>query len=367
MSIPEVRLTGTPYEMGVQHGRELREQIRELSAIRFSLACQFADERGVKADVAICKKLAREHLPLHQQQYPEVFDEWRGISDGADMELEDVFFANALTDFQDVLVRSGNVDVHGCTSFAIGAESTASGSAVIGQTWDMHASAERFITIFHREPSDGPRSITLSTAGCLTLVGVNEHGIAIGNNNLRPNDARPGVIYLAMMHHALRQADWRDAVATITTAPRASGHNYVMAHESGSRSDIETTAGQFHEFQIDTPWYVHSNHYLAEKLQPLEDETMNRASTQHRLARLSQKLQSHDEPLTPQSLRELLADHEGGEDLAICRHGEGEAARSCAFVVVDPKERTLWAGLGPACQTQLSAYKLACLGGENVN
>ena len=206
MSIPEIQLSGTFYEMGLQHGQELKHQIRELSAIRLSLACQFADERGVKADVATCKRLARQHLPIHQELYPEVFDEWRGIADGASMEIEDVFFANALTDFQDVLARTENIEVHGCTSFAIGAAATADGSTYIGQTWDMHASAERFITIFRRQPNDGPQSLVLSTAGCLTLVGVNSHGIAIGNNNLRPTDARPGVIYLAMMHQALRQS-----------------------------------------------------------------------------------------------------------------------------------------------------------------
>jgi isopenicillin-N N-acyltransferase-like protein len=358
MSIPEIRLSGTPYEMGVQHGRELKDQIRELSQIRFALACQFADERGIKADVDVCKKLARVHLPIHQELYPEVFAEWQGIADGAEMELEDVFFANALTDFQDVLVRSGNVEVHGCTSFAVGSDATADGSTYIGQTWDMHASAERFITIFHREPNEGPRSITLSTSGCLTLVGVNDQGIGIGNNNLRPTDAKPGVIYLAMMHQALRQSAWSAAVATITSAPRASGHNYMMAHKSGARSDIETTAAQFHEFQIDTPWYVHSNHYLAEELQPLEDDTMDRASTEHRLSRLSEKMANNKQPLTPQLLRELSADHEGGEELAICRHGEGEEARSCAFVVVDPNNQSLWAGLGPACQTELTQYAL---------
>ena len=132
----------------------------------------------------------------------------------------------------------------------------------------------------------------------------------------------------------------------------------MLAHESGSRSDIETTAGQFHEFQIGTPWYVHSNHYLADSLKDLEDPTLNRASTEHRLARLTEKLQANQQPITPPLLRNLLADHAGGEDLAICRHGTGEDARSCAFVVVDPKNRTLWSGLGPVCQTQLTKYEL---------
>jgi isopenicillin-N N-acyltransferase like protein len=353
-----IRLTGTPYEMGLQHGKLLADQIRELSEIRLNLACRFASEHGVEVSRDDCLKLARVHLPIHEEHCPEIVDEWRGIAEGAGMPIEDIFFANALTDFQDVLWQFPGVEVHGCTSFLLGPEATASGSALIGQTWDMHASAERFISIFHRTPNDAPESLTLTTAGCLTLIGVNSAGIAVGNTNLRPTDARPGVIYLALLHQALRQTEWRDAVSVTTDTPRASGHNYIMAHESGARSDIETTGTQHEEFSLDAPWYVHSNHYLSEKLKPLEDPTVQRGSTEHRLARLAARFEANANPLTPEGLRNLLADHEGGDELGICRHGEGNDARSCAFAVVDPKARTLHAALGPACHAELKPFHL---------
>ena len=354
-----IRLSGSPYEMGLQHGKLLADQIRELSEIRLQLACRFAKEHGVDVSREDCLKLARVHLPIHEEHCPEIVDEWRGIADGAGMPIEDVFFANALTDFQDVLWQFSGVEVHGCTSFLVGPAASANGNSMIGQTWDMHASAERFISIFHRTPDDGPRSLTLTTAGCLTLIGVNSAGIAVGNTNLRPTDARPGVIYLALLHQALRQTEWRDAVSVITDTPRASGHNYIMAHESGARSDIETTAADHEEFSIEQPWFVHSNHYLSEKLKPLEDPTVLRGSTEHRLARLASRMESHSEPFTPESLRRLLADHDGGDETGICRHGSGHDPRSCAFAVVDPKAGTIHAALGPACEASLTEFRLA--------
>lgn len=354
-----IRLRGTPYEMGRQHGALLAGEIHELSEIRLNLACQFAKDHGVVVSREDCLKLARVHLPIHEEHCPEIVDEWRGIAEGAEMPIEDVFFANALTDFQDVLWQFPGVEVHGCTSFLLGPEATASGSAMIGQTWDMHASAERFISIFHRTPTDGPKSLTLTTAGCLTLIGVNSAGIAVGNTNLRPTDARPGVIYLALLHQALRQTEWRDAVSVMTDTPRASGHNYIMAHESGARSDIETTGAKHEEFPLEVPWYVHSNHYLSEMLKPLEDPTVERGSTEHRLARLAARFEKNTEPLTPDGLRGLLADHDGGEELGICRHGMGDDARSCAFAVVDPKARAIHAALGPACKALLQQFSLS--------
>lgn len=355
-----IRLSGTPCEMGRKHGELLAEQIHELSRIRLNLAVSFAKEHGVEVSREDCLRLARLHLPIHEQHCPEIFEEWRGIADGSGLPIEDVFFANALTDFQDVLWQFPGVEVHGCTSFLIGPDASASGHALIGQTWDMHASAEPFISVFHRTPASGPQSLTLTTAGCLTLIGVNSAGIAVGNNNLRPTDARPGVIYLALLHQALRQTDWRDAVNVMTRSPRASGHNYILAHESGARSNIETTATQYEEFVLSEPHYVHSNHYLSNSLKPLEDPTVSRLSTEHRLDRLSRRLNEPREPLlTPESLRSLLADHEGGEESGICRHGVGHGARSCAFAVVDPAERTIHAALGPACEATLQQFSLA--------
>ncbi len=352
-----IELSGTPYEMGMQHGRRLKEQISVLAQERYEVACEFARERGVNPSREECLQLAREHLTHHESYSSDAFDEWRGIADGAGLTLEEVFFTNALTDFRDVLWQTAPIEIHGCTSFAIASEAATEGTALIGQTWDMHASVEPYIYVFRRRPQQGPTSLTMTAAGCLTLVGVNEAGIAVGNNNLRPMDARPGVTYLAMLHNALRQTEWSAAKRAITDAHRASGHNYIMAHKSGERANIETTATKHATHSIDTPWYVHSNHYLDAELKALEDPDLDRRSSEHRLARGNIQMQSHHGKFSPDDARRLLGDHDG-EDLSICRHGEGRDPRSCAFVVADAGQRCLWTSLGPPCNGKLKRYDL---------
>ena len=352
-----VELTGSPYEMGLQHGEQLRDQVRGLSQERYEIACQFAEQRGVKTTREACLQLARSHLEHHREHTPHCYEEWSGIAQGSGCLLEEVFFANALTDFQDVLWQAGENEIHGCTSFAVTPAGSQSGDSLIGQTWDMHASAETYITLFRRRPSEGPDTLTMSTAGCLTLIGINAAGIAVGNNNLQPMDARPGLIYLALLHEALQQTDWGEARRSITAAYRASGHNYVMAHESGACVDIETTALEHEEHFVRAPWYVHTNHYLADRLRPLENPHLDRRSTEYRLRQVQRLLEASPERLGPGDLQAALSDHEG-DDLAICRHGEGREARSCAFVVANPSDRVLWASLGPPCQAKLAAFHL---------
>jgi isopenicillin-N N-acyltransferase-like protein len=359
--IRQVELTGSPYTMGLQHGQQLSAEVAHLARERFELAQSFAAQHGVDVDRQQCIELAMRHLDIHRRQLPHVVEEWQGIADGAKLPLEDIFFANALTDFQDVLWQSAGAEVHGCTSFLVNSDATDHGSPLIGQTWDMHASAEQVVTVFRRFPDQGPRSLVVSTAGCLTLIGVNEHGLAVGNNNLRPTDARAGIIYLALLHEALAQSEWQPALDAITADGRASGHNYLVAHEQGLVADIETTATR-HDIQlVKEGWFVHTNHYLCDELQALEDPDQDQRSTRFRLNQLQQRLATVDEPLGPELLRQLLSDHEG-EQLSVCRHGEGREVRSCAFVVADPARRSIWARLGPPCQGELEEYSLELTG-----
>ena len=77
-----IRLKGTPYEMGRQHGEQLAVKIRELSGIRFNLATTFAGDHGVDVSREDCVKLARVHLPLHEEHCPEVVEEWHNLAHG---------------------------------------------------------------------------------------------------------------------------------------------------------------------------------------------------------------------------------------------------------------------------------------------
>ena len=353
----EIHLSGTPYAMGLEHGRQLKEGIHHLAIERYELARDFAARHGVSLTREQCEEMARHHLQVHREKMPDIIEEWQGIADGAELPIEDIFFANALTDFQDVLWQASDAEVHGCTSFLVAPDASQEGGPLIGQTWDMHASAEPVIAIFHRTPETGPRSLVLSTAGCLTLIGVNDAGICVGNNNLRPTDAEPGIIYLALLHRALGQDSWEGVKAALTATGRASGHNYLLGSAAGQLADIETTATEHEVFPLETGVYVHTNHYLSDRLQALEDPNQDQASSRHRLAQAQRRLEREQHPFTPERLREALSDHEGDE-LCICRHGNGREVRSCAFVVADPREQCLWARLGPPCEGQLQKYSL---------
>jgi isopenicillin-N N-acyltransferase like protein len=354
-----IALQGPPHDMGVQHGRLLKEQIQFLAKERYALAVEHAVQHGLNVSRDACLRLAHQHLSHHERFSPAVFEEFEGIARGAQISLEELFIANALTDFRDVLWqhKPAPVGVPGCTLFGIRRRRTADHMTYIGQNWDMHASAEPVIHVFHRQPDDGPSSLTVSTAGGLSLIGINEVGIAIGNSNLQPNDARPGVMYLAIIHEALRQTHFGAACRAITDCRRSSGHNYLLADDEGTIVNIETTAQHADEFRPTQPHYVHTNHYLSPRLQSHEAEQDLRSSHQ-RLNRLADLLEQHNEPLGVESLQQLMSDTDGGPEVCICREGKGREPRTCTFVALCPERRELWMTSGPPSASRAQRFGL---------
>lgn len=350
-----IHLTGGPYDMGRQFGKCLREEVHALAEERLRLCIAHAKAAGRQVGRAQCLALASRFLPAHAAYAPEVFAEFQGVAEGAGIALELLLIGNGLTDYRDVLACSGPPAE--CTAFWARPE-VADGRTLCGQNWDMHATAEPFVVLVHRRPEKGQETLSLTTSGCLSLIGINAGGIAIGNSNLLPTDPRPGVIYLAMIHRALAARTHSEAVQAIVEAPRASGHNYYVADGEGHCCNIETTATRATLLNPTGPVYVHANHYTATDLLPLAAPLGEGATSPYREARLRHLLAEAPKPLTPERIRECLADH-GNGGASVCVHPRTpDGGKTCAVVILSPQTREMWVRVGNPCAGPLFRYAL---------
>lgn len=353
-------LEGTPYQMGRAHGRVLREEVHALAEERLRLSLQAAEAAGRPATRAAALALAREFLPIQERWSPAVHAEFVGIAEGAGIAPELLLIGNGYTDFKDVLCQNPALAgaAQECTVFYIGAEASRDGRAYAGQTWDMHSTAEPFVLCVLRRPTDGPATLGITTAGCLSLVGLNAGGIGCGNSNLVPTDARAGVIYLALIHAALSRTRWEEARDVFCDAPRASGHNYYLAGPGGAFADVETTATDAETLFPTAPVYVHANHYTMPRLLSMEAPRDPASTSVHRERRLRARLEARIGDLDPETLRDCLADHDPGPG-PVCVHDQGGGSKSCAAVVLCPETREIWARVGAPCEGPLRHFALA--------
>lgn len=361
MSSLLVSLSGTPFEMGLQHGRLLKEEIHSLAKERCAAAAELARAAGVKAEHEACLRRAHEQIRCQEQFAPAVHEEFVGIAKGAQLSLEELLIANALVDFSPVR-RTGQAAAPaaatvGCTAFAVRRNHTAPAATFIGQTWDAPGYVQPHVHVFLRTPDDGPRTLAVSAAGGLSLIGLNEVGVSISNNRLDAVDCRPGVMYPAIIHEALRKTHFGAACRAVLDARRAAGHNYLLADEDGLIVDLETTAAEVEEFSPREPFFVHANHYLSPRLQAFEREQDLRSS-RHRQQRLLGLLQSAAGRIDVADLHRMLADRDGGPELCICQEGDGRQTRTCALVIMSPERRSMWLTAGPPRCSPLARFSL---------
>ncbi|MEM7676478.1 MAG: C45 family peptidase [Myxococcota bacterium] len=342
-----LELQGTSRRMGQAFGEECRRLIRDLYQRRMANAIEQAASYGGRTmDEKDILRLAGRCLPLVQAFHPDGFDELTGIAEGAQLDLAQIWAMNALTDLRDVAAFGPRVSDkdEGCSSFIAQSDRTEDRGVWCGQTWDLSTDNMPFVLMVRRRPQEGPQTLCLTTAGCLSLIGMNEHGVAVGTTNLRSNDARFGVGYLDIIHKALTCRSTAEAVSAIARAPRSGAHYFYVVDGQGEGAAVECTATDQVVTTVSERVYVHCNHFLIPQLIPLEIKGTPTASTGFRQRRLTELL-LQGPSLSAQDMMSALEDTSGGTN-AISRH-DFDGISTNGAVVMAPHLRTLWAVHGP--------------------
>ncbi len=351
LTLRRIHVSGTPAEMGRAHGEELRSTIRAFVDQRLAALRQYMAERGDdRVDEFL--RVGASCFDVARRWDPEGTAEHVGIAEGAGVDASELYAVANMTDVRDVLLLPPSNQDEGCTSFMLPARLSASGTVVAGQTWDLNPADLDFVVAVHRRPSEGPETWSVTCAGCLSLVGMNEWGVSVGTTNIKVRSTRIGVGYMSLLHRALQERSRQASCDVLLAAPRAAAHTYWIADAEGAL-EIEATALDAVVRQLDnSPGnlagggpLVRANHCLAPSIAALQGEPTT-ASSRARQQRAQELLERGPHDL--ESLRRLLADRSDGVD-SINRYPEdeqGTTTNSC--VLAWPAERRLWACRGPA-------------------
>ncbi|MDQ3247598.1 MAG: C45 family peptidase, partial [Chloroflexota bacterium] len=354
--MPPIRLlrtSGTPFEMGYAHGKTFADEIALLTEERLRLSCDPAWTGGRQASLAEVTALGQACLAYHETFAPHLMDEIRGMAEATGLNINELVIMNGFTDFVDTianekavraaLIKYGNtavthhqngqpqtpqvqVDAGGCTAFIVDPAITADGKGYIGQTWDMHTTATPHVIMLDVQPTDGPALLTFTITGCVGMVGLNEHGVAVGINNLLGKDGRAGVHWPFVVRQMLAQRDVEAALEVLVRARLAGAHNYVLMgpDEAGVLKgyNIEATATRCHVTETQD-FIAHSNHCLIDGLVALERPRrgVSLASTHARLAQANRYLDERRGAITQNTLLDLTRYHEEN-GLSVCAHAQ---------------------------------------------
>ena len=354
LELDTVTVRGTPRELGRGVGEAFRERVQAFVDMRYAALRGYFADRGHGGESEQVLAVGETSFGLFEAWDPAGHAEQCGIAEGAGVDPLRLYTAANMTDFRDAVLlaapsgppmaKVADAIDQGCSSVMVPPSHTASGEALVGQTWDLNPPDVAYVVAIKREPADGPATWGVTVTGCLTLMGLSDLGVAVGTTNIKTYGSRPGVGYLSILHRAVRAATASEAKALVAEAPHAGAHTYWIADATEQLEWEASPNGTFLRGTTEGPLW-RTNHVLSETHRALEGEVPGESS-KARFARLGELLETSGQDRA--SLTAVFSDRARGVQSINRYEEDGQGTATNAVFIASPAEKTAWACRGPA-------------------
>lgn len=349
--------------MGLAHGAAYPEEIARYTATRMDLLQRYGRPGEDLHHPGKIRRLAEACQREHQKHLPDLWREVEGIGESSGVDPLDLLILNGYTDFRD-LVQSAPDSGEGCTTLAIAEEQTADGAGIFCQTWDMNASATPHVLVLELHPDDAPSALILSLTGCVGMIGMNEHGVCVGADNLSAAEGVVGLFWVFLIREMLKARSAEEALATLQRHQLAGGHNYLIVGPDGKGFNVELLPQKLHVHPFQE-YTVHTNHCFHPDLVPHEriPESPNAGSTAQRSRKrhgvAEEYLQHRMGNLTREDVVRLTRLEMEDPESSVCRRPDPESEiATCGAVIAVPKRGEFWAVQGRPAESEYTCFKL---------
>jgi len=242
-----VSLSGTPYELGRQHGEVLRSEVHAtvsqvLGYFRRYLKIPWVRFWAANWWLDLSWRQAQPFIPADDLQ------ELKGLSDGSGVPLGELYRFHAIPD-----------RTYACSTFAAWGRATIGGRLIHMRNldWNIQAGIQQFPIVFVVHPNGKRAFVSVGWAGFIgVLTGINDAGLSIGQVGAGTVEATfRGEPMVFVMRRVLEEANSvQHAEAVIRHAHRTVGVNYVVADAKAKRAiALETTHKHVRVFEANDP------------------------------------------------------------------------------------------------------------------
>ncbi|MGL6268087.1 MAG: C45 family autoproteolytic acyltransferase/hydrolase [Chitinophagaceae bacterium] len=255
----EITLSGSGYELGLQHGKLLKKEIGEIVG---KWKKNTSDMMGRDANIVLAEFFQYAQFTAAIQKWtPDLYEEIRGIAEGSGQPLNDIMVFNLLDEFW---VYQDNLSNHHCSGIGVPARNGNSG--YIAQNMDIESYTDGYQVLMRLTRTDSrPEQLILTHPGLIALNGMNETGIGACMNTLMQLKAsNTGLPVAFIVRRMLNFTGKDDLLQFIQSVPHASGQNYIIGIR-GEVFDFEASANKVLRFDPQNPngTIYHTNHPLA--------------------------------------------------------------------------------------------------------
>jgi isopenicillin-N N-acyltransferase-like protein len=379
------------HERGQIHGQQAKDRIQHsvITYARLFAAC------GI--DWASACERAMRFEPVVEQVDADLMAELRGMAQGSGQTLGSLMALNCRTEIlpptffsdepqlahaalaanraaglPDWLADApwdGALKDGECTAMGVTAAASRTGQAWLAQNWDWMGRQREALVVLHTQGPSGQSITTLTEAGMLAKIGINQSGFALGLNILRSNrdGSRLGVPVHVLLRHLLdcrSVAHARERLHALQTELGlgfGAASNVPCADAEGQAACFEVSPAGWAEVTPTQGVVVHTNHFVCESLLAEQAPVGPGLSSHSRLSTASHHaLQT---PIGQAELEHFLRDESDGF-LSICRSPDPSVppesrVESVAGIVMHTQPPAMWVACDVPTRVAFEAVPLA--------
>lgn len=352
-----IRLKGDHYQMGSQHGRQVKALRRYIIAAIEARLDRIARDHP---DAAF-ESLVNETRQTLQAIDPATLDFIRGQADTLDLEFDWLLRYNLVNFLRDALITSqhpadARTGSEGCTTWAASGPATADGRPVLVKNRDYHLEHLPLQVVAQAEPAQGYGYLYVTSAGNpgVFVAGFNEAGLAIADTHVPCPDVGPGLPTFALSMHILeKHRTVVSALAYLQSMPRLGRNNLLLADAGGYIAVFENGHRRNAVLNTDAGFLIATNHFNSPVLQDCLVDTEPlplQGNSYQRYQMVKTALTRAYGRIDVSLAKRLMASH--GEPLsALCRHPRPESDSSTiSSLILLPAQQRMFFCHGQPCQ-----------------
>ena len=334
---PVLELTGAPFVRGKTLGQMARAQVTG------SVRCYAALFASCGITWVEAQRRAAEFHDIVAGCGGGMMEEIEGIAIGSGFSVNEILALNCRTEIlpptflgmtavnSDEARRKnaaiGLFDIGECTSVAVAGKRCADGHTRVAQNWDWLGYQRQNVLALRVQRDDPwPAFLTLTEAGILAKIGVNESGIGVGLNILRATNDREhlGIPVHIFQRMALDCASVKTVVTLAQSLMFAASSNAILGDATGHVCSLEYSPNGVATVWADQGVVAHTNHFCDASLAQKQAPLTQMLTTEPRLACAEHHISSWPDYIEDDHLQVLLRDESGDGAVdakfgAICR------------------------------------------------
>ena len=217
-------LNGTPYEMGFQHGRLLRDAVQA----NVHRVIRLAKILGTEDILDETYDLMAPYIPIEEKE------EMRGLAHGADIPLRVIHWFHAVPEISEYGPKRRFLKQATCSNVVAFGKSTVDGEMYHLRVldWIRRMGVQKRPVILVHRPDSGNASATFSFAGFIGCVsGMNEKQMSFGEMGYGdpPGESLEGMPFVFLFRKLMREADkLDDAKEIVQNVPRTCSYIFMI-------------------------------------------------------------------------------------------------------------------------------------------